>query len=377
MEFYSITRRASDVAECDPVVLRETKTTRLVFKSWLIAERERSPGIVDGTLVFQRKRTKDDWEDHNCLPFTSLRADEWVKFELSADEVHKLIQHIAGLYRLHRKHGVPSGKVHFLKVDSADRYAFESSSNDEFGQLLELSRRIGVDVLSPFLRWVIDAGNARDMLHQLTNFDLQDLQRLNALVGLSALKNVVDVWHANETNDDEDFWQDTLQKHAFVLSQIFVTPTIIIQAKAYVGGKNVANTHGKIADFLAGNTITKNATIIEIKTPATRLIGSKYRGTYSPSPELTGPVIQVLDQRYALQTDFLSTRRTFEDGIDVFAPQCVILAGHAQRELVSDEKMKAFELFRRNLRDVQVITFDELFQKAQQLIETFEGTIEQ
>ena len=214
------------------------------------------------------------------------------------------------------------------------------------------------------------------MLQELAKFDIQNLQTLNALVGLSALKTVVELWHANEANANEGFWQATLQNHAFVLSQIFATPTIFIQGKAYVGGKILPNSQGKVTDFLLANAVTKNVMIIEIKTPATRLIGGKYRGVYCPSSDLTGPVIQVLDQRYTLQTEFHTVGRTYKDQIDVFAPQCVVLAGHAERELVDDERKKAFELFRRGLGNVQVVTYDEIFHKTQQLIAALEGTLE-
>ncbi|MFN2576412.1 MAG: hypothetical protein ABR607_01845 [Pyrinomonadaceae bacterium] len=62
-------------------------------------------------------------------------------------------------------------------------------------------------------------------------------------------------------------------ENSFVLEQVFSWPCSIVKDKAYVGGKNVTNTGGKIVDFLLKNRLTQNAALIEIKTPTTRFSG--------------------------------------------------------------------------------------------------------
>jgi Domain of unknown function (DUF4263) len=42
----------------------------------------------------------------------------------------------------------------------------------------------------------------------------------------------------------------------------------------------------------------------------------------------------------------------------------VLLIGDGERELLDPERRRAFELFRSTLKDVEVITYDELFKKA-------------
>jgi hypothetical protein len=196
------------------------------------------------------------------------------------------------------------------------------------------------------------------------------------LVGLSALKGVLAIWEENQSNSNEEFWQRTLQQHVFVLSQVFAFPTLVIRGKAYIGGKSIENTGGHLADFLSANSITRNAVIIEIKTPKTDLLGSKYRGdVYSPSAELSGAVVQAVNYRYSLMTDFLSIRRDHEDQIDVFSPHCLVIAGHTGRELRGKHQMKSFEMFRSGLKDVMVVTYDELFEKTRQLISALEGSV--
>ena len=78
---------------------------------------------------------------------------------------------------------------------------------------------------------------------------------------------------------------------------MFSWPCTVVKDQAYVGGKNVSNTRGKIVDFLVKNRITENAVLIEIKTPQTPLLGREYRqGVINISEDLSGAILQVLKE---------------------------------------------------------------------------------
>jgi hypothetical protein len=65
-----------------------------------------------------------------------LRASEWVKLDLKACEVHKLLGHIAGLYRQNKRAGLSRGKTHFLKVATAAS-KHENFASVDLGRLVE------------------------------------------------------------------------------------------------------------------------------------------------------------------------------------------------------------------------------------------------
>jgi hypothetical protein len=374
MDLYTIIRKSPDTAEGDEIILRETNTTRLVFKPMLVNNAQDSDAPVKGSFVFQRKRKGDKWEDHSEVQLSNLRADDWVKLELKASEVDKLLRNLAAMYRLYRGGGLPKGKARFIRVDLDE----EDSPNTvqlDIRKLLKLSRKVGVDAFSEFVEYAVQIGNTGDVLLQLERLDIDTLQRLNSLVGITTLKSVLQKWEANQENNNEEFWQQTFQGNAFILSQVFSFPVLIIQGKAYIGGKAIDNKGGHLADFLASNPITKNAVIVEIKTPCTKLLGKKYRGdVYSLSEDLSGSINQVLNYRYNLVTDFLSTRRRYEDKFDVFSPHCLVIAGHARHQLKEEDQSKCFEMARSSFKDAMVITYDELFEKTTQLLTTLEGT---
>jgi hypothetical protein len=77
--------------------------------------------------------------------------------------------------------------------------------------------------------------------------------------------------------------------------------------KAYVGGKGIDNTNGNVCDFIYQNNMTQNIALIKIKTPCTSLLGNKYRGTYSLSPDLSGVGNQILNYKDKLTKEYYAS----------------------------------------------------------------------
>lgn len=116
------------------------------------------------------------------------------------------------------------------------------------------------------------------------------------------------------------------------------------------------------------------AVLVEIKTPATKLLGPKYRGTYCPSAELSGAVMQVLDYRRTLSKNLTSVVEGTNHRLSAFSPRCAVIIGNGALELDNDLKRRAFELFRTNSKDVELVTYDELFRKLEVLASLFSLT---
>lgn len=195
-------------------------------------------------------------------------------------------------------------------------------------------------------------------------------------MGQSA-KRVVDIlhrWDSNKTNADEGFWQITFRENVYAISQVFAAPLILIQEAAYVGGMNVDRQHAKLVDYLFSQESSQEAVLVEIKTPATKLLGTKYRGTYRPSGELSGAVMQALDYRRTLSKNLTAVVDGTSHKLSAFAPKCVVIIGNGALELDSDVKRGAFELFRSNSKDVEIVTYDELFRKLEVLASLFSLT---
>jgi hypothetical protein len=195
-------------------------------------------------------------------------------------------------------------------------------------------------------------------------------------MGQSA-KRVVDMlhkWDNNKTNADEGFWQITFRENVYAISQVFAIPLVFIKEAAYVGGMNIDRQNAKLVDYLFSNESSQEAVLVEIKTPATKLLGPKYRGTYRPSSELSGAVMQALDYRRTLSKNLTSVVNGTSHKLSAFSPRCVVVIGDGALELDNDLKRGAFEMFRLNSKDVEIVTYDELFRKLEVLASLFSLT---
>jgi Shedu protein SduA, C-terminal len=145
---------------------------------------------------------------------------------------------------------------------------------------------------------------------------------------------------------------------------------VIIEQKAYVGGKLYDNSSGYIVDYMAKAESTNAIVLIEIKKPQTKLLGREYRSeVYGFSEELSASVSQLLKYRQSLIRDFLTlTRRA--DLTDA-EPSCLLVAGSTS-ELDTAAKRDCFHLQRHRVQGLTVITYDELFSRVQKLVTLLE-----
>ncbi|MCL4670390.1 DUF4263 domain-containing protein [Burkholderia pseudomallei] len=165
-------------------------------------------------------------------------------------------------------------------------------------------------------------------------------------------------------------WQQFFRDNPFILRLAFGFPVLKMGDQVSVGGRKFDGTGDKIADFVVKAAATGNLGLIEIKTPQTELLASKKvyrRDVYAPSWELSGAVSQVLDQANHLQRNLATLKDNSEDySVEAFAINAVVIAGRNPTERA---ERKSFEFYRSSLRSVLVLTFDELLNKLQQLLE--------
>jgi hypothetical protein len=198
--------------------------------------------------------------------------------------------------------------------------------------------------------------------------DSVSLAKLKNDIELVSLERLISVYEELlKTKTKEETWQKLFNENPFILSLTFGYPAIKIADQACVGGKKLSGDGDKITDYLIKNGVTNNLALIEIKKPSSALLNKKpYRGAvYCASTELTGSVTQVLDQCYQLQQNIATIKnnnRMYD--IESYAVHCILVIG---RMPIDDDEKKSLEIYRRNSKNVQIITFDELLLKLKQL----------
>lgn len=371
MEEINITSTSRTTAEAEPVVIRLKDTVRLVFIPTIVQNSSEPEACVKGVFVYQKKKKNNEWESIKEINLNALKSAEGVQLEIKSAELLSLLRKLSDLYKIYRTSGLPRGKTKFLKVTS-QLEGIAEVTEEELSEYLELNNSAGITLFKKVANWLSKLENSDKILDSLESLDSENLKQLNVIIGLGNLKRSLNTWESFKTNPDEEFWQNELTNNSFILSQIFSFPVMLVQGKAYVGGKNLTNRGGNIVDFLYKNSLTTNAALIEIKTPETQLLGSKYRKVYSISKELSGSTIQVSNYANSLTIDFNNISKQSNADLNAFKPHCVVIIGNAGKELDNEEKRKSFELYRNNLKDVEIVTYDELFGKVHNFIELLE-----
>ncbi|WP_109471957.1 Shedu anti-phage system protein SduA domain-containing protein [Ornithinimicrobium cavernae] len=139
------------------------------------------------------------------------------------------------------------------------------------------------------------------------------LGKLRADIELVSLKALIERFAASlagKHDSNEAYWQEFFDTNRFALQQVFSTPIVVRRQHAHVQAAGVDGRGARITDFLCANTVTRTAVVVEIKTPAARLVSNTaYRGgkgnesVYAPHGQLSGAVSQVQSQLAAVPRD--------------------------------------------------------------------------
>lgn len=350
-------------ATATDIVLRNGPQARLIFRPEIVENSGRPEAAVKGRFLYQKKKRGDQWAEFERLPLNSIKVDEGYQLEIHSSELYTLLISLRKLYQLANAYGVPQGKKSFLEVGEplADLIAI---AGPELQEAFSSNSGDAIKLFRMLLQWVC----RRSTVELLEG--VAELPELNTVVGLANLRAFLNEWKKNCGEKREEYWQTLFAKNAFVLSQLFSYPVILIKDKAYLGGKGFLNTGGQIVDFLCKLESTGAAAIIEIKTPATSILGCEYRsGVYPISSEMTGAIAQALRYRNSLMENLHGLQRE-RPSLLTSEPYCVIVAGDCT-ELNSQDKRASFESFRERLNGVRILTFDEVYRRVDGMLGIF------
>jgi len=168
------------------------------------------------------------------------------------------------------------------------------------------------------------------------------------------------------TDAKEGKWQQFLADNPFILDMAFSFPVKLVCERPYVGSKRFTGRGGNYSDFLVAAKSTGNVALIEIKHPQKDLLKTPaYRNdTYGPSVELSGSIAQIIHQRASLQREILQLKEDLEEPVHAHAVPAIVVIGRTPSD---KHQRRSFEQYRNTLKDVTVVTFDELQQRLEDI----------
>lgn len=353
-------------------MLREGEQVRLVFVPFLVDNPSNPRASVDGHFIYQRKAKSGRWIPVPTIPLSSLKAGDEFKLTVHSEELLALLQGLVPLYKFYEQQGVPRGQKTFVQVDSK-LANFVTQGGKELTALLDSQPGDASAMLLNLVRWLATSKDRRQTADRLVRQAPEQMPAFTALLGIAALKAALTFWEQNRDNHSEEFWQQSIEDHSYVLAQVFAHPVLVIGSKAYLGGKQITSHGGKEADFLLAAECTNAVILVEIKTPQTDLLGAEYRnGVFPLSRELSSAVAQVLRYRQTLMRQFDSITSDLPSRLTLGEPPCLVIAGDSA-QLATQSMKENFELQRERARGVTIMTYDELFLRLRKLVNLLEA----
>lgn len=175
--------------------------------------------------------------------------------------------------------------------------------------------------------------------------------------------------------DDEKDWQLFFEQNQWIFGYgLDYKFNYILQREYSTGSKGLDAKGEAIGDFIL--TDSQFTVLVELKTPRTKLFSSeKFRnGCWKISNDLANVTSQVLAQKHEVTVNFDKLAEDVDKDISLYDPKAIVVIGNTQQfnaECVKESRWKkrTFELYRRNLRNVEIITYDELYARAKFIVE--------
>jgi Domain of unknown function (DUF4263) len=232
------------------------------------------------------------------------------------------------------------------------------------------------------------------MKNQITAQDVVNLgYRKEQLDIFDKLLNDSNFFESMKTNlgsnkRDEDVWQAFFEKNTWIfgygLSYIFNSTLDNSKLEQVVKGSSFTGAGKRVDALLKSKGIINSLCFAEIKTHKCTLlkkVNEPYRKEcWAPSAEFSGAIAQI-QKTVQLSLEEIKTKTQVKDdtgsltgeNLYLYQPKSFLVIGmlseFAGEHGENEEKFSSFELLRRNLINPDVITFDELYQRAKYIVD--------
>ena len=239
-----------------------------------------------------------------------------------------------------------------------------------------LSGNEGVDIVKDLL----DDGiiTTQDLVN--TGYRKKELEIFRKLLEDDYLQEYKNQYCKPNTKD-EVAWQYFFNKNSWIFGYgLDYRFQGILQKEFHASDTNASGKEGVIADFLMGdNNFT---TFVELKLPTTEIFGiEKNRSNcWRLSNKFIDAISQILEQKASGQIKIETTKEIYSDrGESIkqhsYDSKTILIIGNwtevkssKDSEEIKRIKSKTFELFRRDSRNVEIITYDELYERAKFIV---------
>ncbi|MEA4964838.1 MAG: Shedu immune nuclease family protein [Oscillospiraceae bacterium] len=352
MEIITTQSKGNDFVEVDQeFLLDETPKTKTVFKAAM------HPGGIRGDIIRYRKDANGNGEDLVPVNFNSLHEGEGIKITLPTEAISILYQKLEELRLVLEEQGVHYGEHNYTISDANALVINDQNKAGIIRKLLEAD--YGEEVWDQLVQ------DNPDIATRLANSRLQE-DRTTVLHSFEQM--------LSDNALSENAWQNFFENNTWIFGyglryQILRN----VRNQPNYGGADITGAGGQRGDFLtATEAETKFTCLVEIKKPTSPLIqGTAYRnGVWGASSELSGAISQVQVNCAQWEISGARTEQNHERlaEVNTISPKGIVIIGKTG-ELDNWNKRNSFERFRREIHNPEIITYDELYERARFIVE--------
>lgn len=213
-----------------------------------------------------------------------------------------------------------------------------------------------------------------------TGYRKLSLQKFKKLLNSEDYLNTYKNENSIQNSSPEKVWQYFFKNNPWIFGYgLDYRFQSILQDEANLNAANLGGKNAVNADFLLGDN--KFTTFVEIKRPDTKLFSEKMNrsNSWKLSTDLYEAHSQILEHKASGQIKLSESSREYDkNGEEIkqkaYDSKTILIIGkwteldkskNAQEKKI---KEKTFELFRQNSKNVEIITFDELYARAEFIV---------
>lgn len=267
--------------------------------------------------------------------------------------------------------GIDFSSSNYAIVDGAKKAIFDNISKEV--AIKSFGEKYGSDVSEKDISLL---QNRRSILNHFEKLLTEDQYFESERIKLGENKRKEDVW--------QDFFEHNSWIFGYGLQLLACEGLDFEKLEQTVVGNDIVDGAGKRIDALlkTKGSISK-ILFCEIKTHDPNILIESYErpGVYVPAKELRGAVAQIQKTIHKitvkLQANYLKPTQTNGDptGEEILfvKPRGIVVIGKLDdfktSEGINYEKLSSFELYRQQVSGIEIVTYDELFERAKFIVE--------
>jgi len=377
------------------IVIRENSQYRITMDPSVINNTKDPDCYIEGKIVVEKKSVSDDWTDEK-LKISDLRVGQYTEINFKSDDIHKLY---VGLKKLFDSFSSKDGGENccYMKFDGTPESIQKFIFSDYFWSFH--NKDDGKELVKRFSEIICDEKNDKndylqvlvamehgseeavkrtisllskpEYLEEIAKLDDKSISEIRGILDLSLLKKAKTTIESHLHCKDEKKWQEYFEEQSWILEQLFLTPYQFFGRELNTGVPDIRGRNSNTIDFGFIGMYSNELAVVEIKPPTAQLVCEAYRNNvFEIGKEVTNGIGQVLQNKDNLMKYYNSKQSNSDpsDRYSLFDPECILLIGDYSIIEDDENKKRSFELFRKNSKNVRIVTYNEILSRITNLI---------